>query len=80
MHVAATARPQFVTEDINPSAYKILKYYEERTGVPIVVNTSFNMHEEPIVCTPGDAVRAFCASRLDYLAIGPFLAWLRETS
>jgi carbamoyltransferase len=76
VHVDGTARPQLVTRDINPSAYKILEYYEANTGIPLLVNTSFNMHEEPIVCTPQDAVRAFMASRLDYLAIGPFLAWL----
>lgn len=76
VHVDGTARPQLVTRDINPSAYKILEHYESLTGVPLLVNTSFNMHEEPIVCTPQDAVRAFLTSRLDYLAIGPFLAWL----
>ena len=74
VHVDGTARPQLVTEEINPSAYRVLKYYEEITGVPLLVNTSFNMHEEPIVCSPEDAVRAFLTSRLDYLAIGPFLA------
>jgi predicted NodU family carbamoyl transferase/peptidoglycan/xylan/chitin deacetylase (PgdA/CDA1 family) len=45
-------------------------------GIPLLVNTSFNMHEEPIVCTAQDAIRAFLTSRLDYLAMGPFLAWL----
>ena len=76
VHVDGTARPQLVTEEINSSAYRILKYYEAMTGVPLLVNTSFNMHEEPIVCSPEDAVRAFMTSRLDYLAIGPYLAWL----
>lgn len=76
VHVDGTARPQLVTEEINPSAYRILKYYEERTGVPLLVNTSYNMHEEPIVCSPEDAVRAFLASRLDFLAMGPFIAWI----
>lgn len=76
VHVDGTARPQLVSESINPSAAAILGYYEEITGVPLLVNTSFNMHEEPIVCTPEDAVRAYLNSRLDFLAIGPFLAWL----
>ena len=82
VHVDGTARPQIVTQDINPSMYRILKYYDALTGIPLLVNTSFNMHEEPIVCTPRDAIRAFSASRLDYLAIGPFLAWVdgKETS
>jgi carbamoyltransferase len=78
VHVDGTARPQIVTEEINPSMYKILDYYEEITGVPLMVNTSFNMHEEPIVCSPEDAVRAYLDSRLDYMAIGPFLVWLDE--
>jgi carbamoyltransferase len=77
VHVDGTARPQLVTSDVNPSIYKVLSYYESMTGIPLLVNTSFNMHEEPIVCTPQDAVRAFLTSRLDYLAMGPFLAWLR---
>ena len=76
VHVDGTARPQLVTEEINPSAYRVLKYYEELTGVPLFVNTSYNMHEEPIVCTPEDGVRAFLDSRLDFLAMGPFIAWL----
>jgi carbamoyltransferase len=80
VHVDGTARPQLVTKEINPSAYKILEHYESVTGVPLLVNTSYNMHEEPIVRSPEDAVRAFLTSRLDYLAIGPFLAWLLPKS
>ncbi len=76
VHVDGTARPQFVSKEINPSAHKVLTYYHEMTGVPLFVNTSFNMHEEPIVCSPKDAVRAYLASRLDHLAMGPFLAWI----
>jgi len=53
---------------------RILRDYEARTGVPAVINTSFNMHEEPIVCTPDDAVRAFLLGNIDYLAIGSYLA------
>ena len=76
VHVDGTARPQFVNEEINPSMYKILNHYYALTGLPILVNTSYNMHEEPIVCSAKDGVRAFLTSRLDYLAIGPYLAWL----
>jgi carbamoyltransferase len=78
VHVDGTARPQCVTEKINPSMYRILAHYESITGVPVLVNTSYNMHEEPIVCTPEDAVRAYMSSRLDNLAMGPFLAWLQS--
>jgi len=74
VHVDGTARPQIVTKEINPSIHRVLSHYHQATGIPVLVNTSFNMHEEPIVCTPEDAVRAYLASKLDHLAIGPFLA------
>jgi carbamoyltransferase len=73
VHVDGTARPQLVSEWTNASFYKILRGYRERTGIPAVINTSFNMHEEPIVCSPADAIRAFLLGNLDYLAIGSFL-------
>lgn len=74
VHVDGTARPQLVDREENPSFWRIIDAYRRRTGLPAIVNTSFNMHEEPIVCSPDDAVRAFRASELDYLALGPFLA------
>lgn len=73
VHVDGTARPQLVTATSNPSFHQVLTEYHRLTGLPSVINTSFNMHEEPIVCTPDDAVRAFLQGNLDYLAIGPFL-------
>jgi carbamoyltransferase len=73
VHVDGTARPQLVTPTSNPSFYKIIKEYHQLTGIPSVINTSFNMHEEPIVCSPDDAIRAFLQGNLDYLAIGDFL-------
>jgi len=79
VHVDGTARPQLVNESINPSMNRILEHYEALTGIPLLVNTSFNMHEEPIVCSPQDAIRAFLDSRLDYLALGPFIAWIDES-
>ena len=74
VHVDGTARPQLVTETSNPSFHKVLTEYYKLSGIPSVINTSFNMHEEPIVCTPDDAIRAFLQGNLDYLAIGDFLA------
>ncbi|HEV3006457.1 MAG TPA: carbamoyltransferase C-terminal domain-containing protein [Pirellulales bacterium] len=73
VHVDGTARPQLVSERSNPGFHRVLRGYYELSGVPALINTSFNMHEEPIVCSPADAVRAFLQGRLDYLAIGPFL-------
>jgi carbamoyltransferase len=73
VHVDGTARPQLVSATSNPSFYRILTEYHQLTGIPSVINTSFNMHEEPIVCAPDDAIRAFLQGNLDYLAIGEFL-------
>jgi carbamoyltransferase len=73
VHVDNTARPQIVTETSNPDLYKILGAYKKLTGKSILVNTSFNMHEEPIVCTPLDAIRAFVSGNLDHLVIGSYI-------
>ncbi len=73
VHVDGTARPQLVRKDINSSYYDIISEYHKLTGIPSVINTSFNMHEEPIVCTPHDAIRAFKLGKLDYLAIGSYM-------
>ncbi|MHC4269628.1 MAG: carbamoyltransferase C-terminal domain-containing protein [Planctomycetota bacterium] len=74
VHIDGTARPQLVKKETNPSFYKIIDEYKKLAGIPSIVNTSFNMHEEPIVCTPYDAIRAFKLGKLDYLAINNFLA------
>jgi len=73
VHVDGTARPQLIDKNLEPSYYRILDEYRKITGLPSVINTSFNMHEEPIVCTPYDALRAFLLGHLDYLAINSFL-------
>lgn len=73
VHLDGTARPQLVDKEANPEYYKIIKEFMMLTGLPSIINTSFNMHEEPIVCSPYDAVRAFMRGGLDYLAIGNYL-------
>jgi carbamoyltransferase len=73
VHIDGTARPQLVSEKDNPSYYRIIEEFNRLTGIPSIVNTSFNIHEEPIVCTPGDAIRAYQQGHLDVLAIGPFI-------
>lgn len=78
VHVDGTARPQLIRKVDNPSYYKIVSEYHKITGIPTLVNTSFNMHEEPIVCTPEDAVRSFLHSSVDYLAIGSFLLHIED--
>lgn len=70
VHVDGTARPQVVHDEDNPALARLLRRVKARTGLPVLLNTSFNMHEEPIVCSPFDAQRAFRAARLDGLWIG----------
>jgi len=76
VYVDGTARPQVIEPEANPALHRLLRLYHERTGIPTVINTSFNMHEEPIVCAPADAIAAFRAAGLDALALGPFLVEL----
>ncbi|MDD2710657.1 MAG: carbamoyltransferase C-terminal domain-containing protein [Verrucomicrobiae bacterium] len=72
VHVDGTARPQAVHREKNPRYYDILKAYEKLTGLPVAVNTSFNVHEEPIVCRPEEAVQALREERIDALLIEDF--------
>lgn len=72
-HTDGTARIQTINRAQNPLYYDLLKAFERRTGVPVLVNTSFNTRGEPIVCTPRDALECFWTSPLDALAIGSFL-------
>ena len=73
VHVDGTARPQILDPDTAPDFYKIAMAYYKLTGIPSLINTSFNMHGEPIVCTPEDALRSFSDGKLDYLAIGNWM-------
>jgi carbamoyltransferase len=73
VHVDGTVRPQTVDPDSNPRYYRLLKAFEARTGVPVLLNTSFNVKGEAIVCSPRDALRTFWSTGLDALAIGSFL-------
>jgi len=73
VHVDGTSRVQLVSEERNPLFAQLLTAFAERSGVPVVLNTSFNVRGEPIVCTPLDAIRTFSASGMDSLAIGSFL-------
>ena len=68
-HVDYSARVQTVHEETNPRYYKLLKAFERRTGCGVLVNTSFNVRGEPIVCTPTDAYRCFMRTEMDYLVV-----------
>ncbi|HAT34116.1 MAG TPA: hypothetical protein DCS82_00245, partial [Rhodospirillaceae bacterium] len=69
-HVDYSARIQTVHADTNPRYHALISAFKERTGCPVVVNTSFNIRGEPIVCTPEDAFRCFMGSEIDVLAVG----------
>jgi carbamoyltransferase len=72
-HVDGTARIQTINHDQHPSYYNMIKAFKEKTGVPVLVNTSFNTLGKPIVCTPRDAIECFWSSPFDALVIGNYL-------
>lgn len=72
-HVDGTARIQTINKNQHPSYYNLLKAFKEKTGVPVLVNTSFNTLGKPIVCTPRDAIECFWSQPFDALVIGKFL-------
>ena len=72
-HIDYSARVQSVSRERNSDYYDLIKAFEARTGCPVIVNTSFNVRGEPIVCTPEDAYRCFMRTHIDYLVLGSFL-------
>jgi carbamoyltransferase len=72
-HVDGTARLQTVDRDTNPPFYGLITAFDALTGVPVLLNTSFNVRGQPIVCTPDEAVDTYMTTGLDALALGPFL-------
>lgn len=72
-HMDGSARPQTVERDVNPLYWKLIDEFGKRTGVPVVMNTSFNLRGEPIVCTPTEAIRTFFSSGMDALILGGFV-------
>jgi carbamoyltransferase len=77
-HVDYSARIQTVAEDSNPLYYKMLSKFNEKYNCPVVINTSFNVRGEPIVCTPEDACLCFMRTNMDYLLMGNFLIEKKE--
>ncbi len=72
-HADNTARVQTVTRDANPRYWNLIHEFDKLTGVPVVMNTSFNLKGEPIVCAPKDAIRTFFSCGLDYLVLGDYV-------
>jgi len=68
-HVDYSARIQTVHQETNPRFHALLREFHRQTGCPVLVNTSFNVRSEPIVCTPEDAYRCFMRTEMDYLVI-----------
>jgi carbamoyltransferase len=68
-HVDYSARIQSVSEDTNPRYYQLIKHFEALTSYPLLVNTSFNVRGEPLVCSPEDAYRCFMRTGMDYLVL-----------
>jgi carbamoyltransferase len=77
-HVDGTCRPQTVSRTTNPRYWQLIKRFEELTGIPAVLNTSFNVDSQPIVNTPTEAIDTFLNCGMDVLAIGDFLVWKGE--
>ena len=77
-HVDYSARIQTVHQDTNPRFHKLLEEFEEQTGCAVLVNTSFNVRGEPIVCTPEDAYRCFMRTSLDFLVLENFILYKEE--
>ena len=69
LHIDGTTRPQLVCRDRHPRIYGLLRAFEAQTGVPVLLNTSFNLAGEPIVCTPYDAYKTFLYSDIDLLVV-----------
>jgi carbamoyltransferase len=78
VHVDGTARVQTVERAVEPRYHALISKFYELTGVPLVLNTSFNGYGEPMVETPADALRAFDGMRFDVLAVGDYLAWRKD--
>lgn len=72
-HVDFSARVQSVHRETNPRYYQLIEKFKAQTGCPVIVNTSFNVRGEPIVCTPDDAYRCFMRTEMDYLVVGDYL-------
>jgi len=72
-HVDGSARMQTVNKSSNPRLWQLIKEFEGITGIPVIINTSFNLKGEPIVCSPEEAIDVFLRSQMDYLVIGNYV-------
>ena len=78
VHIDGTARPQLLHKEGNSRIRKMLEIYRSLKGVATIINTSFNIHEQPIVCAPSDAVKSFNEGGLDFLVLNNFMVWRKS--
>ena len=74
-HVDGTGRVQTVNKQQNPKFYKLIEEFHKKTGVPVILNTSFNVQGEPVVCTPEDAIKCFLGTEIDVLVLGNYIIY-----
>ena len=72
-HIDQTARPQLVKKESNPRYHMLLTEYHKLTGLPLFINTSFNVHEEPIVCNPEEGLKSLLKGVIDYFVCGDYI-------
>ncbi len=77
-HIDYSARIQTVHQDTNPRFYNLIKEFEKKTGCPVIINTSFNVRGEPIVCSPEDSYKCFMRTEMDVLVIEDFILLKEE--
>ena len=77
-HVDYSARVHTVNKDVNPEFYDLLECFFRATGYPVLVNTSFNVRDEPIVCSPQDAYRCFMRTEMDILVLEDIILYKEE--
>jgi len=75
VHVDQTGRGQTVSQEMSPMFWRLIHAFDEMTGVPVVLNTSFNIRGEPIINTPEEAITCYLKTGIDYLCLGPYLIW-----
>ena len=77
-HVDYSARIQTVHKNLNPLFHNLISRFKEKTGCPLIINTSFNIRGEPIICSPKDAFKCFMGTNLDLLAIGKYVLFKED--
>jgi carbamoyltransferase len=78
VHVDGTGRVQTVNQDQNPKYYNLIKEFQKKSNIPVILNTSFNVQGEPVVCTPEDAIKCFLSTEIDILVLNSYIIDSKE--